>query len=104
MSIRWKLDYGIEWSKDRKKRPCPDCNWTGAETFGMRTDQNGFLKLRTMRCTRCGCCYSTIECDVERFVDLLDTEQTVERAMKIEAAMRQIVGVVQSTLDSEEKK
>lgn len=35
---------------------------------------------------------------------LPDTEQTVERAMKIEAAMRQIVDVVQSTLDSEEKK
>lgn len=100
MSVRWKADYGIEWTNQEKvKRPCPQCNWTGHEAVSTRTDVNGFLRMRTSRCTRCGCMYNTIECDMERFIDLLETEKTVEKAMKIEAALEKVVGIIGSVTE-----
>lgn len=102
MNIKWKLDYGIEWAPVAKGRPCPECNWTKHDTYANRTDSKGYLKLRQLQCKRCGYTYSTIECDTERFLDLLNTEKTVERAIQIETTLKQIVNVVQDTLKNME--
>lgn len=97
MAIKWKQQYGIEWINNKSFSPCPKCNHNPSKVLNVQSDINRYIKMRRYQCEKCGENWATIECDAERYVDLLDTENTVAGAMNMETTLNKIIDTISAS-------
>lgn len=90
-TIHWKTKYGINWENRMKHVSCPECQSYNTLARNIRSNDDGSMRQRYYFCRDCYKNFQTVEIDTERYLDLRETEQLVERAMKIEKAHKAYV-------------
>ena len=83
----WRKRYGIVWGGS--KLTCPECGSSNIRSSFGQTSEDGAMRLRYKICSKCGASWQTVECDADRYLDLLEAEKHMEelRALRKEVRM-----------------
>lgn len=98
MGKHWTRQYGIVLDKNMRL-VCPDCGKPELIQTGRYVSSDGALMERYKTCKNCGFSFSSVEIDTTRFVDLLEAEDALTKALADIEVLRSVSALVRDAAE-----